>query len=325
MCLTVPHVGGTHQRNTLVRNKCFVREHLMTETAQFFVTMDKLKDPETSWVKLTTITMISHFSTSFDTEFIKTRLTELGPVTLGKKPEGVYIPSVPLYLYTITKDPITGKKKRVRGEQYGTLNPFEWTLLQVSFYNQFALGYLDQFSKKSVKIFSNGGIHVTGCANAADCTRTLKQLETLLSSIIATPLEYEPPKVVMVNANFSINYNINLIEATRLFGASKRFTVEFNPDRYSAIKVQVRPYEGAKEIKLNIFSTGRTIITSAVNLKEIVMTYKIIMDFINSHGDKIKVNKSKSREVFDVVEGWNIIDVISHFKSQGVLPYESEF
>lgn len=35
----------------------------------------------------------------------------------------------------------------------------------------------------------------------------------------------------MINTNFSLNYSINLMETTRLFASSRRFCVEFTPDR----------------------------------------------------------------------------------------------
>jgi len=44
------------------------------DTAKFLVTLDSIKDPQTSWVKITTITMLSKYNRKFDNVKLKRRL-----------------------------------------------------------------------------------------------------------------------------------------------------------------------------------------------------------------------------------------------------------
>ena len=68
-------------------------------------------------------------------------------------------------------------------------------------------------------------------------------------------------RVVMINSNFSLNKNLNLLQTAQKFESV--FKTSFEPDRYSAVKVKFRPSEDMKEITTSIFSTGKIIITGA--------------------------------------------------------------
>jgi hypothetical protein len=55
----------------------------------------------------------------------------------------------------------------------------------------------------------------------------------------------------MINSNFSLNYNINLMKLPT--GSSEYddiFKVSFEPDRYSAVKIKFKPSEDMKEITM---------------------------------------------------------------------------
>ena len=63
-------------------------------------------------------------------------------------------------------DKVSKKKVKIKTGEF--LKPFQWTLKPTGFNNQFSIGYMDQFSEKSAKIFSNGTIHVCGCVAFSD-------------------------------------------------------------------------------------------------------------------------------------------------------------
>ena len=91
-------------------------------------------------------------------------------------------------------------------------------------------------------------------------------------------------RVVMINSNFSLNYNINLMKVADWFEEyDDIFKVSFEPDRYSAVKIKFKPSEDMKEITTSIFSTGKIIITGAETLKEIAFAYNIINNHINEN------------------------------------------
>ena len=259
----------------------------------YILTMDEFRNAiqekdRPSWIKLTTITMVSQFLKEIDIQKLRHCFTTLGSITL--RPEG-------------------------SSHETG----FVWTMKETAFYNQLTIGYFDGYSNKSIKVFPNGSIQVAGCSDLFDCNRIIKQLTFILKK--CSNLEQDLPtdsfRVVMINTNFSLNYKINLNETAKHFSENSLFIVSFDPDRYSAVKIKFKPAEDMKQITSSIFSTGRIIVTGAQTLKEIVYAYNIINHEINSNPN-IKVEKSETVELFDMVLGYNIKDWVEKLKSNNV-------
>ena len=262
-------------------------------TFSYLLTLDEFRNEITdeykpSWVKLTTITMISSFDKTIDIKKLKWFFENkvIGDVILGKGKIG----------WKIELKPTT-------------------------FYNQITLVYNDNFSTKSIKIFPNGSLQVAGCSDLFDCRRIIKQLaylfELVMGEAFIPPLETF--KIVMINSNFSLNYNINLRSVSTHFGMYPGvFKVSFEPDRYSAVKVKFKPAEDMKEITTSIFGTGKIIITGAETLKEIAFAYNIINHTINSIPNvRVRPCDESKKELFDEFSGYKISKVLENLKSRG--------
>ena len=260
---------------------------IANNTFSYFLTLNEFRDKikrehpeiEPSWIKLTTITMISQFKRNINIEFLKKFFNE--------------------YNLKLSR---TDRKHR----------KFIWKMKDTTFYNQISLVYEDHHSTKSVKVFPNGSIQVAGCADLFDCKRVIKQLSYMFSTILGK--EYIIPedtfRVVMINSNFSLNKNLNLIQTARKF--EDVFKMSFEPDRYSAVKVKFRPAADMKEITTSIFSTGKIIITGAETLKEIAFAYNIIISHILEHKNDIlttDIDPTK-KEFFDVASGYPIKQIV---------------
>ena len=263
---------------------------IINNTFSYLLTLDEFrkKFPDhlrPSWIKLTTITMVSSFSKPIDVEKIREAF-EASPLTLHKN--------------TLSAKGIT------------------WSIKPTTFYNQITLTYEDCYSTKSIKIFPNGSIQVAGCNDLINCKNIITSLEHILKKFdpdVVPPVESF--RVVMINSNFSLNYNINLMKTTEHFeNYSDVFKVSFEPDRYSAVKVKFKPAEDMKEITSSIFSTGKIIITGAETLKEIVFAYNIINNHINTCPG-IRVSKVDVVDTFEIFSGYRIVDVVEKIKSLG--------
>src|SRR5210317_723760 len=115
----------------------------------YLLTLDEIRkalpdDLRPSWVKITTITMVSSFMHQID-------IKKLGE----------------------TFERIGSYKMRRQGSK---MEGFEWKLKPTTFYNQVTLTYNDTYSTKSVKVFPNGSIQVAGCCDLFDCKRIITQL-----------------------------------------------------------------------------------------------------------------------------------------------------
>jgi TATA-box binding protein (TBP) (component of TFIID and TFIIIB) len=268
-------------------------------TFSYLLTLDKFRNtlpPEhrPSWVKVTTITMVSkELFKDININTLRSRLEQLGPI----------------------------KVKRSGSSFEG----FEWHYRpSTKFYNQITLRYVDSYSTKSVKVFPNGSIQVAGCSDLFDCNRIIQQLSFLLKTILN--INHDIPtnsfRVVMINTNFSLNYNINLHELYIHFISNKLFNVSFEPDRYSAVKIKFKPAADMKQVTVSIFSTGKIIVTGAETLREIAYAYNVINHHILINMDKIKVSKTAEIETFGIFSGFKIEELILKFTELGFRPWE---
>ena len=266
-----------------------MRKEPLNTTYSFILTIDEFrrKFPKNmcpTWIKLTTITMVSSFNKEIPIEKMKNFFGN-GPLTLKSNCN------------------------------------FEISLKPTTFYNQITLMYKDSFSTKSIKIFPNGSIQVAGCTDLINCTHIIKMLETILKKFDENIL---PPaksfRVVMINSNFSLNHNLNLVSTADHFKNSDVFKVSFEPDRYSAVKVKFQPSSEMKEVTVSIFSTGKIIITGAETLKEIAFAYNIINHHINENPD-LRVGEVENKEYFDVFSGYKITDVVKKVRELGYMSW----
>jgi len=258
----------------------------MADTFRYILTLAKFKEmfPTSSWVRITTITMIAKLGQDIDLAAFREKFA---PVNV--RPKG------------------------------STAKGFEWTMKKTTFYNQVTIGYKDQYSQKSVKIFPNGSVQVAGCADLFDCNRIMRQLCFMVNRTIGT--EIEPEQLVrsvavkMINTNFSLNYSVNLNKVIRSFADQPEYRVSFDPDRYSAVKVKFEPKPGAKQVTASIFSTGKIIVTGAQTLEEIAMAYGLLNLNLNQ---SVRLSPSEKKDEFGVIMGHTFLDWVPVLQAKGI-------
>jgi TATA-box binding protein (TBP) (component of TFIID and TFIIIB) len=206
----------------------------------------------------------------------------------------------------------------IRIRRKGALtNGFEWSLKNTAFYNQVTIGYEDQFSNKSIKVFPNGSFQVAGCSDLRDCKRIVRQLTHLIQQALELeePPKTEPFRVVMINTNFSINAPVNLMKVIDVLSVDKKFVVSFNPDRYSAVKVKFHPADNTKQVTASVFSTGKIIVTGAETLREIALAYEVLNEKLQT--TKIQ-GEPTPEDTFDTIKGSKFSELVANLKQEGV-------
>ena len=242
------------------------------------------KRPDPSWVRITTITMGAKFQQEIDLPKFHENFSKLGSVCV--RPVGSTGPG------------------------------FEWKLSDAAFYNQVTIGYRDQYSGKSIKIFPNGSIQVAGCSSLFDCKRVLNQLAFILKTVLG--LEQAPgttePTIWMINTNFSLNTSVNLHKVIdKLRPLKNQFKVFFEPARYSAVMVKFVPGPGMKQVSASIFKTGKIIVTGAQRLDEIAGAYEILNEIVDPG---MMVAPVQTPETFDVLLGWTFDEWAAYLANQ---------
>lgn len=173
------------------------------------------------------------------------------------------------------RHPFIIKKKGSTGEG------IEWKIKENKFFNQITVEYIDDFSKKSIKFFPNGSIHVTGCSDLTDCHRVMAKVKFCIEKYTKKNVKTYDFKILMINANFSMNHMLNLGLVARTaenFGCS----VSFKPEIYSAVKIKFVPGVGMKKITTSVFSSGCVLITGAKTLQEITASYRFVIDMLKN-------------------------------------------
>jgi len=266
---------------------------IANQSFSFILTVDDFRNmfPEEtrpSWVKITTITMVAKFGQ---------------PVDLEKLRE------------------VFGRVEHLSFQREGAVgSDFQWSIKNTTFYNQITLVYKDPYSTKSVKIFPNGSIQVAGCCDLFDCQRVIAQLKQLFKTYLdmESMIKDDDFRVVMINSNYSLNYHVNLMLVARHFqNHGNTFSVSFQPDKYSAVKIKFKPFEEAKEITTSIFSTGKIIITGAETLKEVAYGYNIVCRHIDRCDQNIRVSPTDVRDSFDTFLGYKCNSLVHKLHSMG--------
>ena len=262
----------------------------LQETAEFILSMHKFRSamPENirpSWVKLTTITMLSKFDCELDVERIEKAFRILKRIKVSSATNPVRVRTV-----------VKGGKVEVKCETGGN----EWRRKYTTFYNQVSLTYMDCYSNKSVKIFPNGSVHVTGCTTIFECEDVMLQVKAIFDLIFkwTTPVTYTRPRILMINSNYSLNYFVNQYEIIERLKRNKMFKISFTPEKYSAINVKFKPLPDMKQVTVNIFGTGNIIINGAVTLKEIAYAYKVINQYLTADIREDKADVVKTHDMF---------------------------
>ena len=259
------------------------------DTFNYILTLADIKArfPTSSWVRITTITMISKLGQDINLEAFRANF----------KPVHV----------------------RVKGT---TGKGFEWTMKKTTFYNQVTIGYRDQYSQKSIKLFPNGSVQVAGCSDLFDCQRILRQVAFILSRTLETEIPVahllEQLSVKMINTNFSLNSSVSLNKVIQRFGNQEEFRVSFDPDRYSAVKIKFSPGEGMKQVTASIFSTGKIIVTGAQTLKEIAFAYQVLNQNLDQ---SVRLGTSEKQDVFGTILGYKFEELVPVLQSKGFLSW----
>jgi TATA-box binding protein (TBP) (component of TFIID and TFIIIB) len=270
-----------------------VYSSIANQSFSFVLTVDEFRNmfPEEtrpSWLKITTITMVAKFGQPVDLEKLREVFARVDHLSLQ------------------------------RGGASGS--DFQWSIKNTTFYNQITLVYKDAYSRKSVKIFPNGSIQVAGCCDLFDCQRVIAQLKHIFSTYLdmENMIQDEDFRVVMINSNYSLNYNVNLMLVAKHFqNYGNTFSVSFQPDRYSAVKIKFKPAEEMKQITTSIFSTGKIIITGAETLKEVAYAYNVVCRHIDRCEGQIRVSPTEVRDVFNTFLGYECESLVQKLRTMG--------
>jgi len=248
-------------------------------TFRYIVSLSETKElyPDSSWVRISTITMNAAYPNPVDIEKFKEEFKPMMGWSISEKPD----------------------KK---------------------FYNCVTVISKDQYTNKNVKIFPNGTIQATGCCDLADTVRVSKRISAVINAVTGqnSEIPVESIQIRLINTNFSANHVLDLHRLYREFKRDTRFDVEFNTERYSALKVKYTPFEGDKKVTVSLFSTGKVLIVTGGGLNLIAAAYRMVNEKLDEFKAKVELAPLQDQQQYPVFMGYEFSQWVPMLKRRGI-------
>tara|TARA_B100001094_G_scaffold256001_1_gene255100 strand:- start:2064 stop:2858 length:795 start_codon:yes stop_codon:yes gene_type:complete len=158
---------------------------------------------------------------------------------------------------------------------------------RLSFYNQVTINYTDT-TNKSIKIFSNGKIQITGLTSFNETISCLSIIEKILFDSLGITLSNKcvnSLSIALINSNFAFHNNINILKLKPLL-TSHSFKVDYKPDVYPGLKIK----HPTNNSSIFIFKTGNVVLTGIKNLNALFKTFEDITSIILNNYDYLKLD-----------------------------------
>jgi TATA-box binding protein (TBP) (component of TFIID and TFIIIB) len=148
-------------------------------------------------------------------------------------------------------------------------------------------------ARTTIKVFSNGGLHITGCKKIRDATQAAGPVWECIHKYLGMQEEEKEKEikdlqVQLINSNFAINTPINLDKAYAVLNSSKYNAAPVhNKETHPGVIVKYIAEGMQKKVTAMLFMSGNIIITGAQNPADLLKTYCFITDFLEKEFDNI--------------------------------------
>ena len=172
-----------------------------------------------------------------------------------------------------------------------------------NFFNQVTINIQD-ITKKSIKIFLNGKIQVTGVVAECEFKLISEYICKLLQECFEQDIQLLSYKIGMINSNFHLQWNIDLHKFQSILEGEQNVISRYDPDTYPAINMKY--YFHDNRVSLFIFNSGNIVITGAKSILDISVTYKYIIKILTQYKQVIKLSNNEKimKKVQPIVHGY---------------------
>jgi len=163
--------------------------------------------------------------------------------------------------------------------------------IKKSFFNQVTINFED-ISKKSIKIFLNGKLQITGLTSMYECEHVSQMILNMLRKYLNIDVNIKKMRIGMINSNFAVDYDIDLISLNVILNHRYKFLSIYNPESYPAINMKI--HKIGYDISIFIFRTGNIVITSGRSLNDMQNAYTMILKILEEN-EHVKTKKEKMK------------------------------
>jgi TATA-box binding protein (TBP) (component of TFIID and TFIIIB) len=183
--------------------------------------------------------------------------------------------------------------------------------IKKSFFNQVTLNYSD-ISKKSIKVFSNGKLQITGLTSCLECNKVSEMVNGWLKKYLNNDtICITKMYIGMINSNFSMMTNLDLVKLNGILNVNPCVVSIYNPESYPAINMKYVHQDVS--VSVFVFATGNIVITGGKKLQDMRVAYEFIHDMINKNRGTVSKNEQvlKAPRVEPYVCGYPIRQCMS--------------
>lgn len=154
-----------------------------------------------------------------------------------------------------------------------------WNMGTTHFNNSLTLSKeVGDKKKRSVKLFPNGKIHVTGSSTPLEGLKIIQEIQTIVDEVFpeTTKFPMSPMETQMINATFRLPHGIDQLALLNLYkNHPKHVSKEsFSPETYSAVKAKMF------NMTISVFKTGSIVMSGAKNFKDLTRAYKFLLKIL---------------------------------------------
>lgn len=169
-----------------------------------------------------------------------------------------------------------------------------------AFFNQLTV----KSDSTSIKIFSNGAVHVTGARNLVHFLDIIDRVCTALGSLMTTQPLLESASISMINATFGARRLLPLQIMRQAF-ENAGHAASYDPETYPGINAKILVSE--KVVTVLVFTTGNVIISGAKTPEHVSDVYCVVCAIINSLPTPKEQMKKAATNVSNL-DNYKIID-----------------
>lgn len=179
------------------------------------------------------------------------------------------------------ESPLTEVKSKPRKRKQST-----------AFYNQITICH----GRKSVKVFNNGSMHITGCTSPTEFVDVASTVCALLGDVAGLEskagtegIHLTDFSIQMINLNFAAGTHVYL-KRLRDVCTSMGFVASYDADVYPGLNVKL-PVDGQR-VTVLIFRSGKIIITGAKKSCHLQQAHEIITRVLDDNPEvRVRVNE----------------------------------
>jgi TATA-box binding protein (TBP) (component of TFIID and TFIIIB) len=151
---------------------------------------------------------------------------------------------------------------------------------------------------RSIKVFENGSLHITGCVTAAESLRVARAFAVVLDDLVPVSASADAVRTVkgfqvqMINSNCELSKGVVLPRLVEVLHRSGHALCEYDRSKHPGVIIQFRNDTTGHFVTIIAFASGAVIITGVHEAQELRDAFAWLMAFLDEHAASVMIDKA---------------------------------